>query len=403
MATKRELDNIKRLQADVAAQKKLVKELTTKATAAGQFADDTVVKAEASSGAPVITTRRENKPEAPAGFRYDWISLPKATNPNGGEYRLVSTTTGGGGGQQGGGGTEGLLAKQEADRIAEEKRRQGQSAYDILLSEFTRYGLQALVEPLKGLITSGASAAEFSLKLQQTDAYKKRFAANQERINKGLAALSPAEYIALEDQYQNIMRNYGLPASYYTKDAMGTQQGFEKFLAADVSATELEDRIITAQTRVINANPEVSKALKQFYPDITNGDILAYTLDPQQGLSDIKRKVTAAEIGGAAMQSGLSANLARAEELGRYGVDKASATQGFATIGGGLQRGSQLASIYGEDPYTQTTAESEVFNIPGATEARKQRQKITGLEKAAFGGQTGITQGTLARDRAGAY
>ena len=298
---------------------------------------------------------------------------------------------------------EQVLAQQEANRIAEEKRRQGQSAYDILLAEFTRYGLQALVEPLKGLITSGASSAEFSLALQNTDAYKKRFAANQKRIDAGLSALSPAEYVALEDQYQNVMRNYGLPASYYTKDTMGTQQGFEKFLAADVSATELEDRIMTAQTRVINANPEVSKALKQFYPDITNGDILAYTLDPQQGLSNIKRKVTAAEIGGAALQSGLSANLARAEELGRYGIDKATATEGYSAIGSGLQRGSQLASIYGESPYTQTTAEEEIFKLGGATEARKQRQKVTGLEKAAFGGQTGITQGTLARDRAGAY
>ena len=299
--------------------------------------------------------------------------------------------------------TRDLKAEQDAKLAEEEKRRQGQSAYDILLAEFTRYGLQSLVEPLKGLITSGASSAEFSLALQNTDAYKKRFAANQKRIDAGLAALSPAEYVALEDQYQNVMRNYGLPATYYTKDAMGTQQGFEKFLAADVSATELEDRIMTAQNRVINSNPEITRALKSFYPDITNGDILAYALNPQQGLSDIKRKVTAAEIGGAAMQSGLSTNLARAEELGRYGVDKESATQGFATIGAGLQRGSQLASIYGEDPYTQTTAETEVFNIPGAKEARKQRQKITGLEKATFGGQTGITQGTLARDRAGAY
>jgi hypothetical protein len=299
--------------------------------------------------------------------------------------------------------TRDLKAEQDAKLAEEEKRRQGQSAYDILLAEFTRYGLQSLVEPLKGLITSGASSAEFSLALQNTDAYKKRFAANQKRIDAGLAALSPAEYVALEDQYQNVMRNYGLPATYYTKDAMGTQQGFEKFLAADVSATELEDRIMTAQNRVINSNPEITRALKSFYPDITNGDILAYALNPQQGLSDIKRKVTAAEIGGAAMQSGLSTNLARAEELGRYGVDKESATKGFATIGAGLERGSQLASIYKEDPYTQTTAETEVFNIPGAKEARKQRQKITGLEKATFGGQTGITQGTLARDRAGAY
>lgn len=294
-----------------------------------------------------------------------------------------------------------LTAEQLAD--AEDKRRSGQSAYSILLAEFTRYGLQSLVEPLKSLITSGASSAEFSLELQNTDAYKKRFAANQERINKGLSALSPAEYVALEDQYQNVMRNYGLPASYYTKDSMGTQQGFEKFLSADVSATELEDRIMVAQDRVINANPEVAKALKSFYPGITNGDILAYALNPQQGLSDIKRKVTAAEIGGAAARSGLTTNVSDAEYLQRYGVTKETADQGYTTIAGGLQRGSQLASIYGEDPYTQATAESEVFNVPGAAEARKQRQKITGLEKATFGGQTGISQGALARDRAGAY
>ena len=296
-----------------------------------------------------------------------------------------------------------LLAKQEAARIADEKRRAGQSAYDLLYSQFAQYGMGTLVDPLKDFIVQGLSPAEFTLRLRDTDAYKKRFAANASRIAKGLSAIDEATYIDLEDQYQNVMRNYGLPASYYTRGDLGRQEGFEKFIANDVSSTELEDRIATAQKRVINANPEVTTALKQFYPDITNGDILAYTLDPTQGLESIKRKVTAAEIGGAALQSGLSANLARAEELGKYGVDKAAATAGYSTIGAGLQRGSQLAAIYQEDPYTQTTAEQEIFNIPGAQEARKARQKITGLEKAAFGGQTGITSGALARDRAGAY
>jgi hypothetical protein len=297
--------------------------------------------------------------------------------------------------------TADLLARQEADRIAEADRRDRQSAYDILYNQFNQYGLGALVEDIKYLIQSNVSPSQFSLELQNTKAYQNRFAANKERIAKGLSALSPAEYIGLEDQYQNIMRNYGLPASYYTKDATGKQAGFEKFLAGDVSASELEDRISTAQKRVLNANPEVTTALKQFYPDITNADILAYTLDPTQGLESIKRKVTAAEIGGAALQSGLTTNLTRAEELQKYGVDKAAATAGYSTIGAGLQRGSELAAIYGESPYTQAIAEQEVFNISGAQEARKQRQKVTGLEKAAFGGQTGLTSGALARDRAG--
>ena len=289
------------------------------------------------------------------------------------------------------------------DRMSrEEKTAERLSAYNILRMEFEKYGLGSLVTDIKDLLINNTPTAEFGLRLRDTDAYKNRFKANEARIASGLAALSPAEYIALEDQYQNVMRNYGLPASYYTKDVTGKQAGFEKFLAGDVSAAELEDRIMTAQDRVLKSNPEVLQSLKSFYPDITNGDILAYTLDPKNALQNIKRKVTAAEIGGAALaQQGLTANLARAEELQKYGVDKAAATAGYSTIGAGLQRGSELASIYGESPYTQATAESEIFKLSGQQEARKQRQKVTGLEKATFGGQTGLTSGALARDRAG--
>jgi hypothetical protein len=277
-----------------------------------------------------------------------------------------------------------------------------QSAYDLLYSEFDRYGLGSLVTPLRDLITSGISPSEFTIRLRETDAYKKRFSANQARIKNGLRALSESEYIRNEDAYQEVMRRRGLPPEYYARGDMGIQKGFEALLAGDVSSTELEDRIVTAQDRVINANPEIAATLKQFYPGISNGDILAYALDPANALNVIKRKITTAEIGGAAMMANLGTNLARAEELQRYGVDKAAATAGYSTIGAGLQRGSELASIYQQDPYTQATAESEVFKLPGAQEARKQRQKVTGLEKAAFSGQSGLTGGALVRDRAGA-
>jgi hypothetical protein len=294
-------------------------------------------------------------------------------------------------------------ARIQAAADAEAKIRAGQSAYDILLSEFNQYGLGALVEPLKNLIQSGPSSAELTLALRATDAYQKRFAANKARVNAGLSALSEAEYIRLEDQYQNVMRNYGLPKSYYTKDTTGRQEGFEKLIGFDVSATELEDRVLTAQNRVINAAPEITTALKQFYPDITNGDILAYTLDPTKGLSEIKRKVTAAEIGGAAIGAGLSTGVTRAEELARYGVTAESARQGYSTIGAGLERGRQLSSIYQQPDYNQAVAEEELFNLPGQTQAGEKRKKIIGLEKATFGGQTGVTSGALSQNRAGSY
>jgi hypothetical protein len=278
-------------------------------------------------------------------------------------------------------------------------RAERQSAYDLLYSQFKQYGLEALVEPLKGLVISGASPAEFTIKLRDTDAYKKRFAANAQRIQKGLTAISEAEYLGLEDQYQNIMRNYGLPAEYYTRGDMGTQEGFNKFIANDVSAAELEDRVITAQSRVMNANPEVLASLKQFYPGITNGDILAYTLDPTKGLTDIKRKVTAAEIGGAATQAGLGITGARAGELGAAGITKQQAQQGFQTVAEVAPRGSVLSEIYNQGPYGQTQAEAEVFGLSGSAEAARQRKKLTSLETAAFSGSAGA--GAIARDRAG--
>lgn len=293
-----------------------------------------------------------------------------------------------------------LLAQQQAKLAAEQAQANRQSAYDILYNEFTKYGLGALVEPLKGLIQSNVSPSQFALELQNTEAYKKRFVANQDRIAKGLRALTPAEYIGLEDQYQGIMRNYGLPDTYWKKGDLGIQEGFNKLLANDVSATELEDRIATAQNRVVNANPQVREALKKFYPDITDSDILAYALDPQKALTDIKRKVTAAEIGGAALGQGLSTSQLDAEGLAGYGITKQQAEAGYGTIADYLPTAQKLAAIYQEQPYTQQQAEQEIFNLAGSAEASKKRKKLAAAEQATFSGSSGLSSGALSRDRA---
>jgi hypothetical protein len=283
------------------------------------------------------------------------------------------------------------------------------SAYDLLFAQFKLYGLESLITPLKDLITDDTSEGELTLLLRSTEPYQKRFAANKTRVAGGLRALNEAEYLGMEDQYQSIMRNYGLPASYYTKGDLGRQEGFEKLIGFDVSATELEDRIMTAQKRVIDAAPQVKEALKQFYPDIKDGEILAYTLDPAQGLESIKKKVLAAEIGGAALGTrtvsgaALETSATRAEELARYGVTAESAKQGYGAIGGGLERGRQLSSIYQQPDYNQAVAEEEIFNLPGQTKAGEKRKKIIGLEKATFGGQTGVSSGALSQNRAGSY
>ena len=281
------------------------------------------------------------------------------------------------------------------------KNAAANSAYDLLNEEFTRLGIGSLSKIIKKYVEEGISPSEFTLRLRQEPEYLNRFAANAQRVAKGLRALSEAEYISKEDAFQDIMRQYGLPESYYARGEMGRQAGFEQLIANNISDTELEDRISIAQKRVMNANPEVAQALKTFYPGISQGDILAYTLDPSKAIEDIKRKVTAAEIGGAAVRAGLGTSVADAEYLQRYGVTKEQADQGYQAAAQIVPRASQLSEIYKQGPYTQATAEQEIFNLPGQVEAQKQRKKLTELETFAFSGRAGA--GAIARERAGAF
>ena len=114
----------------------------------------------------------------------------------------------------------------------------------------------------------------------------------------------------------------------------------------------------------------------------------------------IKRKVTAAEIGGAALAQGLTTAAQSAEDLARYGITGAQAQVGYEQVAGMLPRGSQLADIYKQDPYTQATAEADVFGTAGSAVAKEKRRKISALETAAFSGSSGAASNALSRDRA---
>ena len=299
--------------------------------------------------------------------------------------------------------TAAAKAKEAADLVVANAKKV--SAYDKLSKRLADKGLSSLFQSVKDLIQEDLPDAEFTIRLRETPAYQTRFAANKGRIAKGLKPLSEGAYLELEDAYQDTMSQYGLPESYYSRGDLGVQAGFEKLIAGGVSSLELEDRIQTAKDRVLNADANISEALKKFYPDITDGDVLAYVLDPKNAIDNIKRRVQAAEIGGAAAMAGggLKTNVNDAEYLARFGVSKEQARTGYQQIAGGLERGSQLSGIYNQTPYTQATAETDVFGLGGAAEARRKRQKISGLEQATFGGQSGLSSSALNQGRAGAF
>lgn len=262
-------------------------------------------------------------------------------------------------------------------------------AYAIIEDTFNSYGLSELAPIIKGYMLAGLGAEQAKLQIKQEPIYKTRFRGNQVRLDSGLNALTEAEYLGLEDTYSQVMKQYGL-GDYFGTTRAARQTKLADVIGGDISAVELKSRISTVVDRVNNADPAIKAQLKEFYPGITETDLVKYFLDPKQTLPQLEEKVTSAEIGAAATGQGLKTSMTSASDLARYGIDRAAAIKGYSTIGGLLPEAQKLSGIYGEAgiDYTQATAEQEVFK--GNASAERKRKQLAALETAQFGGSAGV-------------
>lgn len=228
-------------------------------------------------------------------------------------------------------------------------------------------------------------------------AFQKRFPANKERIAAGKPAIDAADYLRAERAYAQIFQSYGV--SNLANTAL-----MSSFIAGDVSATEVSDRIALAVNRVQNADANTKAILKKNYPELTTGDIVGAMLNPKDGLPALQRKVQIAEIGGAALAQKLNTSLADAttasdlygnvttgnlglENLASLGVTKEQAQAGFAKIADIAPRSEFLSSITGGEDYTRLQAEQEVFG--GLASAKRAREALSATEVGRFSGKAG--------------
>ncbi len=293
--------------------------------------------------------------------------------------------------------TRQLSGNTAADKAAADAAKYNEriSIYSSMADRFNKYGLTGLANKIKELAIAGATEATITLQLQETPEYQQRFAANADRLKKGLAVLTPAEYVNVEDSYRQVLRAYGL--KQFDNDAYVRQ-----FIANDMSPTELSNRVVTAVQRVQNADPAIVAQLKQYY-GIGAPDMVAYVLDPQQQFQKIERQIAASEIGVAAGRQGLTAGVSVAEQLAAQGVTEAEARKGYATIADILPTAEKLSDIYGTtlDEYRQAEGEQEVFN--SLASAQRKRQKLTAREIAAFSGSSGTNKTSLTTSSVGQY
>lgn len=269
-------------------------------------------------------------------------------------------------------------------------------AFAIIKGVFLQYGLGDLGATIETLMREGYGPEEAALALKTDSkynaAYIKRFKGNETRRAAGLNVLKEAEYLALENSYNETLKAYGLE-SYFGIDSTTKQSAMADIIGKDISAVEFGSRVSTAVDRVYKADAATKKAFNDFY-GIGETDLVKYFLDPAKSLVDLKEKATTAEIGGAALsQAGLTSSLASAQELARYGVSREQAQLGYGQIAEDLPTAGSLGRIYGESGITYNQADAESAQFKGLASAKRKKEQLTQLERNQFSGSSGTGLG----------
>lgn len=268
----------------------------------------------------------------------------------------------------------------------------GMLTADAVKRMFDQYGMSDLWSVVEGLVSQwgeqGADPDTVLLTIRDTDAYKKRFAANEERIRKGLPELTPAQYIQLEQQYRMIMDQSGLPSGFYRD-----RKDYEKWIADDNSPYEIQARINTAAQATANADPAIKQALRDYY-GVDDAGIMAHFLDPKTAADTLTSQYGAAQVGGAYRSQGLDMGRSLAEEISMSPSNVANAAAGASQVAADLSRAGQLGAIWGED-LTSEDLTRDTFNLAGGSEARRKKGKLASQERAAFSGASATASGSL--------
>ena len=269
-----------------------------------------------------------------------------------------------------------------------------QTASQIIASQLEAWGLASLSGKVNDLIRQGLNTDAITLQLQATDEYKTRFAANATRIKNGLAALTPAQYIATENSYRQVMQQYGLPSTFYD-----SQDDFQKFLESDISPSEINDRAKVAQQTWLSQDPATRQVWQQWY-GLSDGAAIASILDPTKALPIVQSMAEAAKGGAAATRNGLDANESRIRGYVDQGISGDQIAQGFGDIASVHDVDQAIGKRFGVD-LNQTVEEQS--RIQGLASAKRAQQNAYDSEKALFSGRPSADATTLNRRSSGSY
>ena len=258
----------------------------------------------------------------------------------------------------------------------EELKRQQRSAKEIITARLADYGLGNMGNFVHSLVfDEGVVDTNIIMgRLREQPQYKLRFAGNEARRKAGMNVLSEGEYIAMENQYRQLMRQSGLPIGFYDNN-----DDFTNLISNDVSVAELSERIAQGYEAVANADEFVIAEMQRLY-GVEEGQLAAYFLDPDKAAPLLIRQARSAFIAGAgAREAGMEITQEQALGLEQAGVSPEQARAGFQAIAGGQELFGALPGQTGE----AITAEEQVAGVFGTSAAAQQRIRRRTRERQA--------------------
>lgn len=290
------------------------------------------------------------------------------------------------------------------DPYAAGREVERKSAFTLLQDSFKQYNLESLAPVIQQFMIEGVPAEEAAFRLRETDVYKQRFAGNQGRIAKGLAAYSPAEYLQAEETYQNLLKANNL-------SGLANKATTDKLISGAVSPMEAQDRINKVFNKIDNASQEVKNELGRYFsqygvgdPNIQRTQVAEAILSGENPAMKLESDIRKAQLRAGATAAGFNLAETRVQTIESL-LKEAGVSDTYAAGQAGFQTLAQI------EPSTQTLAERYGAPTVSASELEKEaflglkserRKKLQEQEEAAFKGTAGTTQVSLAQGTAGA-
>ena len=268
--------------------------------------------------------------------------------------------------------------------------------WQILRQLFIDNGLPELADSIVKIAQDAgadAGSAVITEELRKTDVYKTRFKGNFDRLAAGKNVLSEGEYLYQERQYTETMKSY-------QAGGLATRNNFASLIANDVSVAEVSERFAGAYTRVTKAVNSDDKALvdelRKLYPGITDNEIANSLLLGNEGAKYLSNKLDIADIKAAETETGIKSSIG-AERLASEGISRGQARIGLSKVAEQKTGYEQASRMFGETSTQDLQKELESENLLGQTSKRTKR--LASQSRAQFGGQSGITSGSLGRKK----